>query len=265
MNTTVLMDDLELAKRPTLAASFAPILAPWHALQRQFNARLTRERVLMIGVALTLALAASDHWLIGPAFTAYRQAAKQQEAVMQQQTELQTQALQLGRRTNTQQKLKTAELKAWRERVRDGEAVLQSHEDTLVGPGQMMGLLEQLLGRHNEVRVLSMKQLDRIDLLADPATAAALKTAQGLSAGTRASQSGQPGTPKEPAASLYRHGVELELAGSFASLLAYVQALEALPQHLLWGPMSLSVEQYPTARLSLRLYTISRDRHWLEF
>ena len=66
------------------------------------------------------------------------------------------------------------------------------------------------------------------------------------------------------AGSLYRHGVELTLEGSYPDLLAYLQALEALPQHLLWGGLTLSTDQYPKTVITLRLYTISRDRHWLE-
>ena len=37
-----------------------------------------------------------------------------------------------------------------------------------------------------------------------------------------------------------------------------------MPQRVLWGGISLKVEQHPKAVLTLRLYTISRDRHWLE-
>jgi MSHA biogenesis protein MshJ len=80
-----------------------------------------------------------------------------------------------------------------------------------------------------------------------------------------------PGTPasapglSDPAlATLYRHGVELQLEGSYADLLDYLKTLEAMPQRVLWGGISLKVEQHPKAVLTLRLYTISRDRHWLE-
>ena len=72
------------------------------------------------------------------------------------------------------------------------------------------------------------------------------------------------GTPAASGPALYRHGVELAVEGSFADLLAYMQALEDMPQRVLWGGVQLKVEQYPKALLTLRIYTLSLDRGWLE-
>lgn len=86
-------------------------------------------------------------------------------------------------------------------------------------------------------------------------------------------QPGQPAAPSTmapanaaptPAGGLYRHGVELQLEGSYADLLAYLQAMEALPQRMLWGSASLQVDQHPRCVLTLRVHTLSRDPHWLE-
>ena len=54
------------------------------------------------------------------------------------------------------------------------------------------------------------------------------------------------------------------LEGGYGDLLSYLQAMEALPQRVLWGSVSLKVEQHPRSVLTLRVYTISRERHWLE-
>ena len=98
-----------------------------------------------------------------------------------------------------------------------------------------------------------MRSLGRSDLLAlNTSTAAAVPSAAATAAPA-------PGAP-----SLYRHGVELVLEGGFADLHAYLRAMEALPQRVLWGSVSLKVEQHPRSVLTLRVYTISRDRHWLE-
>ena len=58
-------------------------------------------------------------------------------------------------------------------------------------------------------------------------------------------------------------GVDLEVEGSYEALLAYCQALEALPQHVLWGGMHLKADRHPRLVLTLRLYTLSPDRNWL--
>ena len=90
-----------------------------------------------------------------------------------------------------------------------------------------------------------------------------------LAGGAHAAALADPTRPPSAAAndsrpSLYRHGVELVLEGGYADLLSYLRAGEALPQRVLWGSVSLKVEQHPKSVLTLRVYTISRERHWLE-
>ena len=69
-----------------------------------------------------------------------------------------------------------------------------------------------------------------------------------------------PGAQLEGASQLYRHGVEMTLTGSYQELLQYLSRLEALQVRLLWGPGDLQVDQYPTVRLRLQVYTVSAQR-----
>jgi MSHA biogenesis protein MshJ len=62
---------------------------------------------------------------------------------------------------------------------------------------------------------------------------------------------------------IWRHGLEVRVAGSYADLLAYVVELERAPQRLLWGGMALKVTVWPTSELTLTVYTLSRERDWL--
>ena len=78
---------------------------------------------------------------------------------------------------------------------------------------------------------------------------------------TLKSQGGKPG--EQRGENIYRHGLEVRLAGSYADLLDYVAELERTPQRLLWGGMMLSVTTYPRSELTLTVYTLSRDRDWL--
>ena len=71
-------------------------------------------------------------------------------------------------------------------------------------------------------------------------------------------------TAPKPSGVLYRHGVELTVEGSYAEVLAYLRAIEAMPQRVLWGGMQLRVEQHPKVIVSLQLFTLSQDRTWLE-
>lgn len=259
-----------------LVRAGAPLLARWRAAQQAFDQRQPRERALMVAVGIMLVLALANSLMIEPAFEALRSARGASQQALAQREALQTDALKLGSVTSTQVQLRRAELAAWRQRARQGEALLRSHEDTLVGPDQMLALLDQVLARHGQVRVRAMRSLDRVDLLAQvpglapqplapPAGTLPTMPANAAVADLPGTRGGKADAPAAAGGqSLYRHGVELVLEGGFNDLLAYVQALEAMPQHLLWGGMSLKVQQHPTSLLTLRLYTVSRDRHWLE-
>jgi MSHA biogenesis protein MshJ len=69
--------------------------------------------------------------------------------------------------------------------------------------------------------------------------------------------------PPKPPDLLFRHGVEITLSGSYLDMIAYMEALEALPTQLFWGKAEFEVENYPNARLTLTLYTLSMDKKWM--
>jgi MSHA biogenesis protein MshJ len=230
----------------------ATLRARWRALQRRFDQRNQRERLLLIGAAAALLLMAADSLWLSPALAAYKTGHQQQSDARAALATLQDEIQAMQSTGQTQARQQATELASWRARVRDGETSLRRHQDSLVGPDHMVELLERLLARQGAVRVRAMRSLGRSDLL-NPGTGATAKPA---------ADTAPPAADATP--TLYRHGVELVLEGGFADLLQYLQALEALPQRVLWGSVSLKVEQHPKSVLTLRVYTISRDRHWLE-
>jgi MSHA biogenesis protein MshJ len=52
--------------------------------------------------------------------------------------------------------------------------------------------------------------------------------------------------------------------GNYLDMLNYMAALEAMPTQLFWGKAELQVEEYPGARLTLTLYTLSLDAQWMK-
>ena len=233
----------------------------WRTLQRRFDQRLERERLLMIGAALALTLMLADRLWLSPALAAFKLAQAQQTTARTALAAIQADAQVLQNLGSTQARQRQAELTAWRQRVREGDSALRRHEQTLVGPDRMVSLLEQLLARQGQVRVRALRSLGRTDLLNPGVPGAPAEPDKALRATTAA---GAAAAADPAAVTLYRHGVELVLEGGFADLLQYLRAVEALPQHVLWGSVSLKVEQHPKSVLTLRAYTVSRDRHWLE-
>jgi MSHA biogenesis protein MshJ len=229
----------------------------------RFDARAQRERVLLLAAGLAVVWLAADALWLTPATRAWQQARQARQAAQASTTTLNTDIQRVTEMRRAQTLLSRNELALWRDRVRSGEAALREHETTLVGPERMLPLLQELLTSHGRVRVRAMQSLPREDLLAAATSAATPATAPSPEAASASGPaSGPPRMAQAP--SLYRHGVELTLEGSFADLLAYLQALDALPQRLLWGGMQFKVEKHPDAVLTLRLWTLSLERHFIE-
>ena len=212
----------------------------WHALAQRFNALARRERLLVLVAAAAAAFMAADQLWLDPALKSWSQARQRSQvlpalAARQAADTRQAEQMQAMKLQHVQ-----AEMTRLRTRLRDGESALRHLQAGLVGPAEMVGLLEQVLARRGAVRVREMTVLPRTEL----------------------SRPGQAASAGQPA--VYRHGIEITLEGNWNDLLAYLDALESLDKHPLWGALHLRVEQYPKALMTLRLHTLSLDGHWLE-
>ena len=61
----------------------------------------------------------------------------------------------------------------------------------------------------------------------------------------------------------YRHGLEIEVEGSYAACLDYLAAIEALPWRLYWQLLEIEVIEYPRNRVRLEVSTLSLDEEWI--
>ena len=120
---------------------------------------------------------------------------------------------------------------------------LRAMEKGLIAPERNAPLLETILRANGKLQLASLKTL--------PVTALGGDAALDSKA------------PKQPEL-LYRHGVELTVRGNYLDMINYMGALESMPTQLFWGKAQLQVEQYPTSRLTLTLYTLSLERKWLQ-
>jgi MSHA biogenesis protein MshJ len=253
-------------------------------LSRRFDARPQRERIAMLLAALAVVLLLADRLWLSPAFHAFSQASQALASAQGEQQALNADAEQRRVQGDANRRALDTEIAQWRQRTSQGAQALAGAQAGLIGPDRMAALLEQMLPRHGGVKVVGLASLAPQDarmplggrasapaaplapaapMALPPAAAAAvpvLATAlTGSPAATPATTSGPTGAP------LYRHGVEITVEGGYGELMAWLWALENLPgPRLLWGGVKLNVEQHPTVRLSLTVYTLSLDRAWLE-
>jgi MSHA biogenesis protein MshJ len=69
--------------------------------------------------------------------------------------------------------------------------------------------------------------------------------------------------PAPPPGGIYRHAIEITLAGSYADLMRYAEELQHVSPRPLWSAIQLKVVEYPRSELTFTLYTLSLDLPWL--
>lgn len=218
----------------------------------RFNALAPRERIAVSAAVLMLIGFCGYAFSIAPqrasAAAARAQAVQTEADLAILRRELQA----LGARTSDPDAPLRTRLDEVREEMGRVDARLSGLQGKLVPPQRVSALLQDMIGRQRELRLVSLRTLPAAGLLQKDAPAA---TQPGVPQAQGAGPSGAE-------AGIYRHGVELTVQGSYVALVAYLDELERLPQQLYWSEASLTAD-YPVATLKLIVYTISLERTWL--
>lgn len=122
------------------------------------------------------------------------------------------------------------------------DARLAGATSGLIAPKEMAQVLEQLLARTSQMTLHSLRTLPPEGVIA-PGTA--------------------PGAPGAATAQIYKHGVELELGGTYLETLNFLQAVETLPWRFFWDRVEFRVESHPHGRMKLVLFTIGLQEGWI--
>ncbi|GAA3530694.1 MSHA biogenesis protein MshJ [Zobellella aerophila] len=206
----------------------------WQQLNRLFMARNRRERWLLLGAGWALLA-----WLGLLLFEATVLARQRQLVADNQQlsrtiAERQQQGEALKARiaglSNTDQKQQIERLNRRLARLDNS---VQGRLQSLVGPEQMAELLLAVLEQDSGLQLVQLQN----------------RPAQAIT-----TQGGN---------TLYRHGISLQLTGSYVQLLDYVRRLELLQGKLFWQSLGFELEQYPVARIRLDFFTLSEHKELL--
>jgi MSHA biogenesis protein MshJ len=196
-----------------------------------FDGRVLRERILILGAALSLLLASWDVLLMQPlrstsvALKAELQAAgidpndaaltsdDPHHAAVLRATELQQQTTALDSR-------------------------IAGTANGFVPASKMIDVLQNVLERQSRLKLVSIRNLPMRSLVDAPDAAI-------------------PQTPP------YLHSIEVIVDGRYVDIQDYVRQLEALPWKFRWSELELSTLKYPVNRVRLHLSTLSMDATWL--
>ena len=227
----------------------------WLRFAARVDALSQRERMMSFAAAACSLAFIANLAVIGPLLRKQDQLHSQ---VVQQQNNI------AGINAEILQKLQAAEadpdapararLAATREESARLSESLRAMQQGLVAPERMAPLLESILRANGRLKMVSVRTLPVEPLSGIGANPAAAD-------GNAAAASVKPSAKRDL---LFRHGVELTVRGSYLDMVDYMSALEALPTRLFWGKAQLEVEEYPSVRLTLTLYTLSLDEKWMK-
>jgi MSHA biogenesis protein MshJ len=212
-----------------IKAGLAPHLAKIDALSM-------RERLLVMITALVLIAALWHTMLMQP----LEQRASQTRAeltalegrIADANRSLEDQILQLAGGDH-EHRTRIASL---RKRIDEINATLGNHAAELIDPAEMARVLEGVLKQQSRLTLVRIRNTTPDSLTADE----------------------EPG-----AVTFYQHGLEIEVEGSYAACLDYLNAIEALPWRLYWQVLELDVIDYPRNRIRIEVGTLSLDEEWI--
>jgi MSHA biogenesis protein MshJ len=207
---------------------------------KRFNAQSTRERALV--VITVIALLGFSWWnYYAKPMTRNIETRQQQNRQVQNQLESTRVIL-----SDLRQRIavgvhqeKRQQLVKLRTQLQAVENQLRAETVELIDPEKMLQLMTQLIYRESRLELLSLRRRE---------VKPAIPRVEGEG-------SGEPG--------IYRHVLEIELAGKYADIVNYMQTLEGLDWKLLWDEIEVKSDEHPRIMLTLVMSTLSTRKEWI--
>ena len=224
----------------------------WSKLAARVDAMSLRERVIIFAALATFLGVVVYSFGIDAEFAKSKrlrdEIAQRQGEIKALQDQVAKTASARGADPDRANRERLGEAKAQSARI---ESRIAEEQRKFTAPDKMRLVLEELLAKNRRVTLLSLKTVPVSSITEERAAAD----------NGPAGQVPKPATP--PAGRLiYRHGIELSLAGGYLDLLAYLGDLERLPTQLYWSALSLE-SQYPVVTMKVTVFTLSLDPAWL--
>ena len=227
----------------------------WKQYSDRIDAATLRERAMVFAAAVVILVLLMNSLLIEPQLARQKQLGRE---IAQRQQSIQTLQQQLAkmaseRRANPDE-ADRVRLTDTRKRLAEVDAKLVEEQRKFAPPEQIGPILEEMLSRNRKLKLVDMRTLP----------VAPLETgADKPAAGAKPTEAKPPVAKPAGQGQVYRHGVELTVTGTYLDLLAYLKALEKLPNQMYWGKLDLSVAAHPQVTLKLSVYTLSLDPAWM--
>ena len=215
-------------------------------LQEKIDARVIRERAMIFLTALAVVFMLWNFIVQAPFDKKTQEARSQLDALTAQRNAMQTQ---IAAATQSllidPNKPKKEQIAQLQKDISDIDSKFQSVSQNLIKADQLPQALQEVLQKTQRLTLLEVKTL--------PAKELQFAAASGVSENQTAPAN------EDNKAGVYQHVVELRVSGSFSQVLQLLIALEHLPWRFYWQSLDYSVEHYPNAEVTLRVYTLSSE------
>jgi len=227
-------------------------------LAARIDALNLRERGMVLMAAIIVLAAAMNSLLLEPlaqrkkAMLEQMAADRGQMQAAQQQLQAMASAAKVDPDTPNR-----ARLASLQQQMQVVDKELQQAQSSLVSPDHMVAVLEGMLKKDGQLKLVSLKTLPVSGLQDAAVVAAAAAPSQPKAETKTAAVAAVAEVP------IYWHGVELTVEGRYLDMMQYLAELERLPWHLLWSGITLSAGEYPSSTMTVTVYTLSLDKTWL--
>jgi MSHA biogenesis protein MshJ len=222
----------------------------WENLATKVDSLSLRERAIIFVAATFLLVSLINAIFLDPLLAKQKKLSQQVVQQQEKMKEIQANLAALVQAKNNDANSPLRErIKSLKQQISDGETYLKTRRDKLVPPEKMGELLQQVLTKNANLQLVALVTLPATPLV-EPSQAKQDSATVNVKSSMLERQ-------------IYKHGVKITLRGSYADLLQYLTALEKLPTQMFWGAAKMNVNRYPTAELTLTLYTLSLDTTWL--
>lgn len=222
--------------------------ARWRALAGRIDALSLRERALVFVAAIAAVVFLGSALFIEPAAARKRALLAQMTRQTADLQTMQAQIADLDRKRADPDAANTTRRDRLRADIAALDESLREVSASLVPAQKMRALLQDVLARSPRLRLVGLRTLPATPLVDKPAAAE-----NNAGAAAAAPVTG----------SVFKHGVEIRLQGSYADLHDYLARLERLEWRMFWAVAALDARDHPQLTLSVTLYTLSPDKAWL--
>lgn len=220
----------------------------------RFDLLSLRERALVIVAALGVVLLLWDSLLMSPLQRTRKVRVQQVQALRAEVAGLETSVVTVEKQAAHDPDVDARrQAQALRDEIAGLDSRLSGVASGLIDPREMSRVLEQVLQRTAALKLKRLRTLPPEVVTAPTAGAA-------TPAGTAAPVVGPPAAGSTQ---VFRHGMEIELTGTYLETLQFLQALEALPWHFFWDRVEFTVDQHPQGHARVLIYTLGLQEGWL--